>query len=88
MAIEYAPLHRDNVSMIARSNVGSFDRAIKCTIASVSDIELKIAPSASSCSRSSGPLTRLPLCASATGPLCVIATIGCALQIIDPPAVE
>jgi len=55
---------------------------------SVSDIVLKIAPSASSRRRISAPLTRFPLCASATGPLLVDATSGCALQSIEPPAVE
>jgi hypothetical protein len=55
---------------------------------SLSAVELKIAPSASSCRLSSPPLTRLPLCATAIGPFDVNATIGCALQSIDPPAVE
>jgi hypothetical protein len=55
---------------------------------SVSEEDWKTAPSFSSSARRASALTRLPLCAMATGPCTVVPVMGCALRRLELPAVE
>ena len=64
------------------------ERAMRCTRHSVSDEEVKMAPSSTSSRRSSGALVRLPLCATDSAPERVLAKQGCALARTVLPAVE
>ena len=57
-------------------------------ITSVSDVDWKMAPSASSSARSASALTRLPLCPSAIGAREIEALMGWAFRSVEEPAVE
>ncbi len=61
---------------------------MRCTMTSLSMVEAKIDPSASSAPRSSTALVMLPLCASAMCPPRKRTKTGCALSMVLVPAVE
>jgi hypothetical protein len=83
-----APFTRESESISRSSSVASRERASRCTITSLSEVVLKIAPRPSSSRRTARAFTRLPLCAIATGPPSVFAQNGCALRSRLPPVVE
>ena len=60
---------------------------MRCTSTSVSLSDEKMLPSASSSARSSSPLVRLPLWATAMEPCAQSTAMGCAFLMWLPPAV-
>ena len=64
------------------------ERAIRWRITSESEVDWKIAPAATNCSRSVRKFVRLPLWASAMPPASRSANIGWTLRMKDPPDVE
>ena len=60
---------------------------MRCTSTSVSEELVKMAPRSTSSRLMSAALTRLPLCAMASGPQRVLALQGCALASTVLPVV-
>ena len=79
---------RRSESAMASASVCSRERAIRCTITSVSLVVWKIEPGCSSCARISSALMMLPLCASAILPLLHSTMMGCAFSSAESPVVE
>ena len=67
-ASEKAPRTSRRASASRSGSVRSRERAMRCTITSVSEVVWKIEPSSSRRARSSPKLTRLPLWATASEP--------------------
>ena len=64
------------------------EAAIRCRMTSVSTVDWKIEPPASSVVRRCSALIRLPLCAIASEPWVYLASRGCAFLSTVEPAVE
>lgn len=80
MATEYAPRILGNISAMASAVVVAFDWLSRTPMTSVSVVEVKVAPRSASHILSSSVFTRLPLCATATGPLGVVSYAGWAFS--------
>src|SRR5438309_1911907 len=85
---EYAPRTSRSASTTRSSSVSPWDAAIRWMMTSLSTVDWKIEPRASSRSRSSSAFTRLPLCATARPPRPYSTTSGWAFFRCDAPAVE
>ncbi len=84
----YAPRMRSMQDATASCRVAARAVAISFVITSVSEVAENRQPWASSSARSTGALTRLPLCASASVPQRVVSRNGCAFASRAPPMVE
>jgi hypothetical protein len=74
--------------MTRPTRVGAGEAAIKWITTSVSDVDWKIDPRASSCSRSASAFTRLPLWAMANAPCAHSTTKGWQFFRTVDPVVE
>ena len=74
--------------MTRSGSVGACEPAIRWMTSSLSEDDWKIEPLASSRSRSSAKLTRLPLCASAMPPRAYSTTSGWQFLSVVEPVVE
>ena len=87
-SIEKAPSSPWSASAIASSSVAARERAMRWRTTSVSEVEEKIAPSASSRARASLASGKLPLWQSASWPKLHLTAKGCASLRLTSPAVE
>ena len=77
-----------SASITRAVRVVSFEVAMRWMITSVSEVDWKMEPDSSSCSRSWLALIRLPLWETAMGPLAYSTTNGWAFLMSVCPAVE
>jgi hypothetical protein len=85
---EYAPTQRLMAERMRSVHVAPWLRASIIVITSVSEEVERPTPWRINSARRSAELTRLPLCASASGPWIVSITKGCALRAAEEPVVE